>query len=107
MPQSGQDMLDETINACRQITDGLAAQNQAWETSITEIVEKCGDVSGTFFFKTMPAVPATRASMRDAQALLELRKSEDWDNFAPALDQLIASCQNVIEKAGMKGTTLT
>jgi Zn-dependent M32 family carboxypeptidase len=55
----------------------------------------------------MPSVPATRGAVRDAAVALELRQSEDWDNFGPALESLIATAQNVIEKAGMKGTTLT
>ena len=70
-------------------------------------MEKLNEVSGTFFFKTIPSVPATRASMRDASALLELRENEDWDGFGPALAQIIKSAQDVIEQAGMKGTTLT
>ncbi|MCH7800702.1 MAG: hypothetical protein IIC24_04065 [Chloroflexi bacterium] len=107
MPQSGQELLDESIASCKQISEGLGAQNEAWETSLVEIVEKFGEISGTFFFKTMPSVPATRGAVRDAAAVLELRQSGDWDNFGPALDKLIASAQNVIEKAGMKGTTLT
>lgn len=107
MPQSGQELLEESITACKGIAEGLGTQNAAWEASVVEIVEKFDEVSGTFFFKTMPSVPAARGAVRDAAAALELRQSEDWDNFGPALEQLIASAQNVIEKAGMKGTTLT
>lgn len=107
MPQSGQDMLDDSIAVCGQIADGLGSQNQAWEASVVEIVESFNEINGTFFFKTMPSIPATRGTMRDAHALLELRKSEEWDNFGPALETLIKSSQSLIEKAGMKGTTLT
>ncbi len=107
MPQSGQEMLDEATAACERIADGLGARNQTWEDSLTEIVGKFGEVSDTFFFKTMPSIPVTRACSRDATALLELKSADDWDAFGPALEQLIASAQNVIEKAGMKGTTLT
>jgi hypothetical protein len=108
--QSGQDLLDETVDACRQIADDLASQDgasQAWEDSVTEIVEKFDDVSGTFFFKTMPSVPATRTCLRDATAVLELRNQGDWAAFGPATETLIASAQTLIEKAGMKGTVLT
>ena len=45
--------------------------------------------------------------MRDSASLLELKEEENWNDFAPALETLIVSAQNVIEKAGMKGTTLT
>ena len=107
MPQSGQELLDESIASCKQIADGLGAQDEAWEASLVEIVEKFDEISGTFFFKTMPSVPATRGAVRDAAVALELRQSEDWDNFGPALESLIATAQNVIEKAGMKATTLT
>ena len=107
MPQSGQEMFEATIATCKEIVDGLGAQNQVWENSLIEIVEKFDEISGTFFFKTMPSIPPTRASMRDASALLELRKNGDWDGFGPALEQMIKTAQNVIEKAGMKGTTLT
>ena len=55
----------------------------------------------------MPSIPPTRTAMREASSLLELKRSEDWDDFATSLVALIASAQNVIEKAGMKGTTLT
>ncbi|SVD30328.1 uncharacterized protein METZ01_LOCUS383182 [marine metagenome] len=107
MPQSGQELLDESIASCKRIADGLGAQNETWEASLVEIVEKFDEISGTFFFKTMPSVPATRSAVREAAVALELRQSEDWDNFGPALESLIATAQNVIEKAGMKGTTLT
>ena len=107
MPQSGQELLDESIATCRQIAEGLGTQNEAWETSLAEIVEKFDEVSGTFFFKTMPSIPATRGAARDAAALLELRNSQDWEGFGQALPGFIESAQNVIEKAGMKGTTLT
>jgi len=51
MSQSGQEMLDETIATCKSIADGLLEQNQAWENSIVEIVEKFEEVSETFFFQ--------------------------------------------------------
>ena len=107
MPLSGQQMLDQSIATCNQIAEGLGAQNQAWETSVVEIVEKFGEVSGTFFFNTMPSIPPTRTAMRDADALLNLKSQQDWDEFGPALTKLITSAQDVIEQAGMKGTTLT
>ena len=87
--------------------EGLGSVNEAWETSITEILDKFDEISGTFFFKTMPAVPTARAVVRDSESVLDLRKNEDWDAFKPAIEQLIASSQNLIEKAGMKGVTLT
>ena len=40
MPQSGQEMLDETISTCKSIADGLATKNQYWENSVIEIVQK-------------------------------------------------------------------
>ncbi len=107
MPQSGQEMLDETIATCKSIADGLGIQNQDWENSVVEIVEKFEEVSGTFFFKTMPSVPTTRTAMRDAASALELKNVGDWDGMSTAVETLIASSQNLIEKAGMKGTTLT
>ncbi len=107
MPQSGQEMLDETVAVCEKIADGLGARNRAWETSITEIVARFGEVSCTFFFKTMPSIPVTRVCSRDAQDLLALREKDDWDGFGPGMERLIDSAQTVIEKAGMKGTTLT
>ncbi|MCH8826211.1 MAG: hypothetical protein IIB16_04570 [Chloroflexi bacterium] len=107
MPQSGQEMLEESITNCQSIVDGLSSVNEAWKASINEILEKFDEISGTFFFKTMPSVPATRTVMRDSASALELKTSEDWDGFGPAIEQLIKSSQNVIEKAGMKGVTLT
>ena len=107
MPQSGQEMLDETINTCKEIADGLEIQNSDWQVSIVEIVEKFEEISETFFFKTMPSIPPTRTAMRESSSLLELKRSENWDDFATSLVTLISSAQNVIEKAGMKGTTLT
>lgn len=104
---SGQQMLDVSISTCQEIADGLGARNAAWETSVVEIVDKFSEVGGTFFFQTMPSVPPTRTAMRDADALLELKHSGDWDAFGPQLEKLIASAQSVIEGAGMKGTTLT
>ena len=107
MPQSGQEMLDETINTCKGIAEDLETQNSEWQVSIVEIVEKFEEISETFFFKTMPSIPPTRTAMRESSSLLELKRSKDWDDFATSLVTLISSAQNVIEKAGMKGTTLT
>ena len=107
MPQSGQEMLDETINTCKEIAEGLEIQNSDWQVLIVEIVEKFEEISETFFFKTMPSIPPTRTAMRESSSLLELKRTEDWDDFATSLVTLISSAQNVIEKAGMKGTTLT
>ena len=107
MPPSGQQMLEQSISTCQQIADGLGTQDQAWETSVAEIADKFEELSGTFFFQTMPSVPSTRTAMRDADALLGLKSQGDWDAFGPALTKLIGSAQDVIEKAGMKGTTLT
>lgn len=107
MPQSGQEMLEESIELCNKISDGLASQNEAWETSIVEIVAKFNDISNTFFFKTMPSIPATKTVLRDATSLLELKESENWDDFSDSIDTMISSSQTLIEKAGMKGTILT
>jgi hypothetical protein len=38
---------------------------------------------------------------------MEMRRNGRWDEFAPALEQLIKSAQDLIDKAGMRGTTLT
>ena len=107
MPQSGQEMLDETINTCKEIAEGLEIQNSDWQVSIVEIVEKFEEISETFFFKTMPSVPVTRTAMREAASLLALKNEGDWEAFGAAMDTMITSAQDVIEKAGMKGTTLT
>jgi hypothetical protein len=107
---SGQEMLEATTAVCREVASGLDAKeqaSQAWEASLTEIVEKFEDVSGTFFFKTMPSIPVTKACQRAAEELLALGGEKRWVEFGPALEQLIQSAQNVIENAGMKGTTLT
>lgn len=45
--------------------------------------------------------------MRDAASALELKNASDWNGMTAAVEILIASSQNLIEKAGMKGTTLT
>ncbi len=107
MPVSGQELLEQSIANCQQIADGLGTVNPAWETSVVEILEKFDEISDTFFFKTMPSVPAARAVVRESSSVLTMRQSEDWDSFGPAIEQLIASSQTLIEKAGMKGVTLT
>jgi hypothetical protein len=107
MPQSGQEMLDESINCCKKIADGLGKQNKTWEASVEQIIEKFEEVSDTFFFKTMPSVPVTRTAMREAASLLDFKDGGDWSNFEAGLQTMIATAQAVIEKAGMKGTTLT
>jgi len=105
--QSGQEMLETTISTCKSISDGLSDQNEAWSNSIVEIVEKFEEISDTFFFKTMPSIPSTRTAMRDAEALLNAKIALDWNSFKDLIDTLITNSQTVIEKAGMKGTTLT
>jgi hypothetical protein len=105
--QSGQEMLETTISTCKSISDGLSDQNEDWSNSIVEIVEKFEEISDTFFFKTMPSIPSTRTAMRDAEALLNAKIALDWNSFKDLIDTLITNSQTVIEKAGMKGTTLT
>ena len=107
MPVSGQELLEESITNCQQIAADLGTVNATWETSIVEILEKFDEISDTFFFKTMPSVPAARAVVRESESALALRQSEDWDSFGTAIETLISSSQNLIEKAGMKGVTLT
>ena len=94
MPQSGQEMLDETISTCKSIADGLGTQNQDWENSVIEIVEKFQEVSGTFFFKTMTSDPVTRTAMRDAASALELKNASDWVGMTTDVEILIGSSQN-------------
>ena len=72
-----------------------------------ELVEKFEEISNTFFFQTMPSIPPTRTAMREAASLLEVKLSGDWATFETQIVTLISSAQTVIEKAGMKGTTLT
>ena len=55
----------------------------------------------------MPSVPVTRTAMREAASLLDLKNEGDWKGFEASLDSMISTAQDVIEKAGMKGTTLT
>ena len=59
-----------------------------------EILDKFDEISDTFFFKTMPSVPAARAVVRDSESALALRQSEEWDEFGTAITTLIASSQN-------------
>ena len=66
----------------------LGRRTPAWETSVVEIADKFDEVSGTFFFQTMPSVPPTRTAMRNADALLTLKDQADWDAFGPRLDQV-------------------
>ena len=107
MPKSGQELLEETIDVSTKIVDNLDTHNQDWANSVSEIIAKFEEVSGTFFFKTMPSFPATRSNLKDANEVLELKTKNDWTNFETALEKLIKSSQNVLDKAGMKGTMLT
>ena len=107
MPPSGQELLDSCVSNCQEISTGLEQQNADWQKSIIEIIGKFEEISSTFFFKTMPSVPTTRKVVRDTESLLELKNSKNWTEFATSLENLIASYQDLIEKAGMKGVTLT
>ena len=52
--QSGQQLLEETTADCREIAQGLGSANggfQAWEDSVTEIVEKFEKVSGNLLLQ--------------------------------------------------------
>ena len=107
MPPSGQELLDSCISTCHEISVGLEEQNPDWQKSVVEIIGKFEEISSTFFFKTMPSVPTTKKILRDAESLSALKNSDTWSDFAPALETLIANAQDLIEKAGMKGVTLT
>ena len=107
---SGQELLEETTSICKEIAEGLGSQeqgSQAWEESVTEILGKFDELSGSFFFKTMPSIPAAKACRDGATALLQVRSEGNWAEFGPGLERFIGSAQDLIEKAGMKGTTLT
>jgi hypothetical protein len=107
MPPSGQELIESCISRCQEISAGLEQQNSDWQKSIVEIIGKFDEISSTFFFKTMPSVPTTRKVLREAESLSDLKNSDNWSAFAPALQTFIASSQDLIEKAGMKGVTLT
>ena len=107
---SGQELLEETTTYCEtivaELTEGKTSSEE-WISSLTEIIEKFEKVSGTFFFKTIPSLPPTKACHSKTSALLGLLNSKQWDEFGPALSEMIKSAQTLIEKAGMKGTILT
>ena len=102
MPPSGQELLESCISNCQEISTGLD-----WQKSIVEIIGKFEEIGSTFFFKTMPSVPTTRKVLREAESLSVLKNTENWVDFASSLETFIASSQDLIEKAGMKGVTLT
>jgi len=107
MPPSGQELLESCISNCQEISTGLEQQNSDWQKSIAEIIGKFEEIGSTFFFKTMPSVPTTRKVLREAESLSALKNTENWVDFASSLETFIASSQDLIEKAGMKGVTLT
>ena len=107
---SGLEILQETIGSCRAMAEALGSADGAsaeGRPSIAGIGDRLTVLSSSFFFKTMPSVPATRACQRDAAALRELIGRGEWSGFPRALEKLEGSVQALAQKAGMKGTSLT
>ncbi len=107
---SGLEILQETIQACDTMVDGLDSSEGAREErklAVAEIAETLKDLSPSFFFKTTPSVPATRACQRDVATLNDLFDETDWSGFPNALDKLQKAVKVLAEKASMRGTVLT
>ena len=107
---SGLEILQETIETCKAVGEGLGSVEGAssdWESALAEIAERLDGIAGSFFFKTMPSIPASRACQRDAVSLAELRNGGDWSAFPQGLEKLRKSVETLAQKATMKGTVLT
>ena len=107
---SGLEILEQTIDICggmRTTLSGADGALDGWDASLGEIAEKLRGLEVSFFFKTMPSVPASRACFREAEALKGLCDAADWAVFPDGLVALGKSADVLAEKAKMKGTTLT
>jgi hypothetical protein len=98
------------VEVCEAVAEGLDPLDygpEGWKESVTEIAGDLNRMAGSFYFKTMPSVPASRACHRDAEALKLLSDRGDWTDFPEGLAKLRESVMALAEKARMKGTTLT
>lgn len=107
---SGLEILQETIEICKVVGDSLDSGDgvsKEWEPALVEIADRLSGLTPSFFFKTMPSVPASRACQREAAALKELCERRDWSDFPQGVEKLQKSVRALADKATMKGVTLT
>ena len=107
---SGLEILQEAIETCKAVRGGLESVNEMspeWVPTLDDIVDTLSGLSPSFFFKTMPSVPASRACQRAAASLKETVDKADWSGFPVHLENLQGEIKTLAEKATMKGTTLT
>ncbi|MDP6401923.1 MAG: hypothetical protein QF467_00060 [SAR202 cluster bacterium] len=107
---SGLEILQEAIETCKAVRDGLESVNEVspgLAPTLDGIVNTLSGLSPSFFFKTMPSVPASRACQRAAVGLKETVDKADWTELPAGLEKLQVEIKILAEKATMKGTTLT
>ena len=107
---SGLEILHATVEVCEAVTEGLDALgegSQECKASVAEIAGELNGMAGSFYFKTMPSVPASRTCHRKAEGLRLLVDRGDRAEFPRGLEELRESVTALAEKARMKGTTLT
>jgi hypothetical protein len=110
--------LERIIDGCRRIASRLkesGGEGLSGELQSVEGME--GELEGLrekFFMKTVAAVPATRKCL---QALDEVSQAMDesgsgsegnsWEALKKAIGSLMDAVEELVEKAGMRGITLT
>lgn len=107
---SGLEILQETIEACKAVGDGLGSQegvSEEWEPAVAQLVEALDGLTSSFFFKTMPSIPAARACQRDVAALKALVDQGDLSGFSRGLENVQKAVAILADKATMRGITLT
>lgn len=119
MPE-GTDNLERIIEGCRGVAHRLkeTAGDPAFSGAEMQAVEGLtGQLEGLrdkFFMKTVAAVPATRKCLeRVEKAHLAVDKCGDNVGDIPvgalkrAINELVEAAEELLEKAQMRGTTLT
>jgi len=107
---SGSENLTSLITGCRALAQGLEkapGQGAAWKAKAEELLKSLEGMQGKFFFKTIPSVPPTKATLA---ALAECQGAKDkaaWKDFPTALANFEKSVADLAYKATMPGTQIT
>ena len=107
---SGTENLNSLIAGCRALAQGLeveSGQGAAWKAKAQGLLKTLEGMQGKFFFKTIPSVPPTKATLAALAECQGLKEKGQWKDFPTALVNFEKSVADLAYKATMPGTQLT
>ena len=106
------DQIIDNSHRIGELLEGLSLDDE--RKALSALEDQLADLKDKFFMNTVAAVPATKACLVGSEKVLSALEdhSSDPEDSLPAavkqaLDELSEAAEELIDKAEMRGTTLT